>query len=74
VGKGKEEEEDKGRTIVFASVSSVTLSVPIEGLIQTWPFYQEHESGGANFVQETIKPKNPKKLVFVGFFHIFSHK
>jgi hypothetical protein len=36
----------KGRTIVFASVSvtrslgrSVCLSVPIEGLIQTWSTY-----------------------------------
>jgi hypothetical protein len=62
----------KGRTIVFALVSSVCHSVPIEGLIQTWSFYQDHENGGANFVQRTIKLKT-KRLVFWGIFFPFSH-
>jgi hypothetical protein len=51
-----------GRAIVFASVSSVSLS-GLEGLIQTWStymsnqrsFYQDHENGGANFVQKIKK-------------------
>jgi hypothetical protein len=36
-------------------------------------FYQEHENGGAKFVQKAIKPKIIKKTGFWGDFFTFSH-
>jgi hypothetical protein len=74
----------KGRAIVFASVSSVGLSVPIEGLIQTWSTYiyihiklkvflPGTRKWWCKFFPENKKPKNQRNCFFWGIFVTFSH-